>query len=156
MIRKTFYHLSRRSKTTTKIACLLESTILHGGVKVVFRQAEALEARGYNVTVICNEHYPEWLKPGIGFVRQDPFDKNISRRYDYVITTGVRLMAFHYNHQNRAKLMHLCQGYEGIYEAAKLFIDEIEDAYRLEIHRITISKQLSQFLKQKFLSKNVF
>ena len=153
-ISNIFYHF-KRSPEKPKIAYLLESTKLYGGVKVVFMQAKALKVRGYDTTVISDEQYPDWLEAGIGFVRQDPFNKNISNEYDYIITAGVRLTAFHYNHQSRAKLLHLCQGYEGSFKEAEPFLREIEAAYQLDVPRIVISEQLGNLLKQKFNMKNV-
>ena len=105
-------------KSPLRIAYLLESTDLWGGVKVVFRHVESLQKLGYRAVVICQQPYPTWLKPGIGFVQQDPFDKDIGSNYDLVITTGFKLTPFHYQHQSSAKLIHLCQGFEGEFKEA--------------------------------------
>lgn len=143
-------------KPKIKVAFLLESTDLWGGVKVVFRQAEALNKIGYKAVVICGQAYPEWLNSTIGFAQQDPFDKNIGRDYDILITTGFLLTPFHYKHQSLAKVIHLCQGYEGDFKEAEPIIDKIEAAYNLPIPRLVITKKLQNLFFQRFNNQQVF
>ncbi len=144
-------------KPKIKVAYLLESTDLWGGVKVVFRQVEALNKTGkYKAVVICGQAYPTWLNPGIAFIQQDPFDKNIGQGFDFLITTGFRLTPFHYKHQSHAQMIHLCQGYEGELKEAAPILEEIEDAYRIPIPRFVITEKLKNLLKQKFNSEHVF
>ena len=44
-----------------RIAYLLQSTELCGGVKVALAQAEALGRRGHRVTVVSPDARPEWF-----------------------------------------------------------------------------------------------
>lgn len=139
-----------------RIAYLIESTKLWGGIKVVFMQALYLSLRGIDVVIICNEPYPEWMLSKLKYLQKNPFDENISNEYDLIITAGFHITSFHSNIKNQSKQIHLCQGYEGALKEAIPFLDEIETVYKKDIPKIVISETLSDFLKQKFNIHNIF
>ena len=132
-----------------KICYLLESTCLCGGVKVVFRQAEALTKMGHTVTVISDEPYPEWFEGNVSFLRQSPNSPGIGELFDFLILTTPLLVLFHYAHNYPNKLFHLVQGYEGDIPEVSHLIDKIEEAYKLPLVKITVSERLRVKLEEK-------
>ncbi len=141
-----------------KIAYLLESTGLCGGVKVVFRQAEALMKRGHPVTIVSGEDYPDWFEGNVAFEKHDPFDPSVADPFDWIIGTTPRLILHHYRHKkNGMKLLHLIQGYEPDLEECRPFKHIIDEAYSLPVPRITVSVSMAETLggrypDQRFIS----
>lgn len=140
-----------------KVAYLLESTVLCGGVKVVFRQAEALLKRHHHVVVICPEERPPWFDGHVLYERNDPLDRNLLKGYDRIIATTPRLIWSLYRHPEvRKKLWHLVQGYEGDCQETQGFKVLIEDAYSLPVRKITVSKCLADRLGRTFPGRLFF
>jgi len=141
-----------------KIAYLLESTGLCGGVKVVFRQAEALMKRGHSVTIVSGEDYPDWFEGKVAFEKHDPFDPSVADPFEWIIGTTPRLILHHYRYKkNGMKLLHLIQGYEPDLKECQPFKNIIDDAYSLPVPRITVSVSLAEtfgrrYPDQRFLS----
>ena len=139
-----------------KIAYLLETTDLCGGVKVVFRQAEALIRRGVEATVISSDSYPAWFDGHIPFIQADPFAINNLKRYDHIIATTYRLVtAISQDRHLRTRLLHLVQGYEGDLAELQPALERIQRAYALHVPKLTISEYLAQRLKTFFPDNSV-
>ena len=140
------------------IAYLLESTGLCGGVKVVFRQAEALMKRGHFVTIVSGEDYPDWFEGKVAFEKRDPFDSSVADSFEWIIGTTPRLVLHHYrNKKTGMKLLHLIQGYEPDLEECRPFKNIINDAYSLPVLRITVSLSMAEtfggrYPDQRFIS----
>ena len=134
-----------------KIAYLLESTCLCGGVKVVLRQAKALEERGHEVTVLSPESYPSWFKGKVGFQQTRLTDKSEFSVYDHIIVTTPFLVNSLYSYTDlQSRLWHLCQGYEGDCREGQPHISLIKAAYRLHVPKLTVSQCLSDRLYALF------
>ncbi len=150
-----------------KIAYLLESTGLCGGVKVVFNHVDALIKRGHEAFVLSQDKYPEWLDKKIPFKRikriknSGRFDIEDLKEFDILIGTSPLHLVQIYNDFKsyclENKIFHFVQGYEGDYKEGQLFKDLIKRAYSLPVPKITISDNLSERLvhyypDQKFIS----
>lgn len=135
----------------SKILYLLESTGLCGGVKVVFRQAEALMKRGHSVTIVSGEGYPEWFEGEVVFEKHDPFDPSVTESFEWVVGTTPRLMLHHYRQmKSRTKLLHLIQGYEPDLEECRPFKTIIDAAYALPVLRITVSAPMAEIFSKRY------
>ncbi|WP_291322884.1 glycosyltransferase family 4 protein [Desulfonatronospira sp.] len=137
------------------IAFLLESTVLCGGVKVVFNLAAALSERGHLVRIISNEPFPDWSVNRLNFSANDPFDKSASAGFDLAVATTYRLAQAHFKDTGPGKLLHLVQGFEGDYQECRAFLGDINRAYQLQIPKITISRDLAQRLSGRY-PENIF
>jgi len=133
-----------------KIAYLLESTGLCGGVKVVFNQAAALRVRGHRVIVLAKQPYPDWLQKNVPFREVSGatgFGLQELEPYQIIVATSPMhlLQAYQALKAARAenRLVHFIQGYEGDYREAESFMDHINRAYTLPVPKITISADLS-------------
>ncbi|MBC8176319.1 MAG: glycosyltransferase family 4 protein [Deltaproteobacteria bacterium] len=156
-----------------KIAYVLESSALFGGVKVVLRQAEALLKRGHHSVVISLEKYPSWFDGHILFKEEDPLYRKVVKKLDQTIgtfprltlplylkllksfeqifVTSPRLLLILYDCPDvRNKLWHLTQGYEGDCLEAIPHMLLLEKAYSLPVPKITISENLADRLTLMF------
>lgn len=132
-----------------KIAYLLESTELFGGVKVVLQQAEALARRGHRVTVVSPEPAPEWFR-----LARARFERSSYRESRALAEADVRVASFYRTvplalDGARGPVFHLSQGYEGEiahYREAGLS-EEIDRVYRLPTRKLAVSSTLARRLE---------
>ncbi|MBI9089872.1 MAG: glycosyltransferase family 4 protein [Desulfobacterium sp.] len=134
-----------------KIIYLLDSTMLCGGVKVVFCQARALAALGHETVVICQDGFPDWFDGRVGFIQGNIFDMEILGRFDRVVATSpLHLLALYDQPGIREKIWHLVQGYEGGLDEVAHLKEQIVAGYQLPVPKITVSEQLCNRLKTLF------
>ncbi|MEO8430522.1 MAG: glycosyltransferase family 4 protein [Acidobacteriota bacterium] len=126
-----------------RIAYLLESTDLFGGVQIVLRQAEALARRGHRVAVVSPQPAPRWFP-----LLRARFERSSFRDSRELADADVRVATFWKTvppalESARGPVFHLCQGYEGeigFYEAHR---SEIEAIYRAPTRKLAISAALA-------------
>lgn len=133
-----------------RIAFLLESTVLCGGVKVVLNLAQAMQAKGYEVAVISDEGYPDWFLGHLNFLSHNPFAQDAVQSFDYVVATSFRLVNTHARHMQLGQLVHLVQGYEGGLSECEHMLEQIHQAYTLLVPKLTISESLTRRLASLF------
>ncbi len=132
-----------------RIAYLLESTELSGGVKVVLQQAEALARRGHRVTVVSPQSSPRWFP----LVRAR-FERSGFAEAGELAAADVRVATFWTTvpaalRDARGPVFHLCQGYEGQFDFYRGQWPEIEAAYRLPTRKLAISGTLRALLERR-------
>ncbi len=132
------------------IAFLLESTVLCGGVKVVFNLASALAAKGCQVYVLSSDTAASWFRGQLNFIVQNPFDADIVNRFELVVATTYRLAWTHAKYIEAGRLWHLVQGFEGDYFECGHLLEDIDQAYLLQIPKITISRDLARRLAARY------
>lgn len=143
-----------------KIAYLLESTGLCGGVKVVFNQAAALMEKGHHVVVFSKEAYPVWFNKQVSFrkisEKAHVFPENFTA-FDVIMATSPAQVISLYNafgginaNASAPKLVHFVQGYEGDYREAEPYLDMIASAYTMDVPKITVSENLSKRLMRRY------
>lgn len=135
--------------TPLRIAYLLESTGLWGGVKVVLLQAEALASRGHRVTVVSPEAEASWLP-----LRRARFERSAFSDSRALAEADVRVATFYTTVrpalEGRAEaVFHLCQGYEGeiTYYAGRAA--DIEMVYRLPTRKLAVAGALAARLEAR-------
>jgi glycosyltransferase involved in cell wall biosynthesis len=132
-----------------RIAYLLESTALSGGVKVVLLQAEALARRGHRVAVVSPEPAPDWFP-----LMQAHFERSSFSDSAQLAAADVRVATFWRTVASalegaRGPVFHLCQGYEGQFSFYRDLWPEIEAAYRLPARKLAISRTLAGTLEAR-------
>ena len=131
----------------TRIAYLLESTDLFGGVKVVLQQAEALARRGHHVAVVSPQPAPRWFSLVRAHFECSSFGQSRElaaadvRVATFFRTVGAALEGA------RGPVFHLCQGYEGEIALYRDRIPEIEEIYRLPTIKLAVSATLAARLE---------
>ena len=131
-----------------RIAYLLESTELCGGVKVALAQAEALARRGHRVTVVSPAGRPDWFPLSSARFERAEFARSAALsdadvRVATFWTTAAPALA-----GARGAVFHLCQGYEGEFEFYRDAWPDIEAAYRLPTRKLAVSAPLAQRLEE--------
>ena len=129
-----------------RIAYLLESTELCGGVKVVLVQAEALARRGHRVTVVSPDAVPAWFPMSRARFERAPFPASAE-----LAAAEIRVATFWKTVPAaiagaRGPVFHLCQGFEGEFDFYRNLWPEIEAAYRLPTRKLAIAPSLKELL----------
>ena len=130
-----------------RIAYLLESTALSGGVKVVALQAEALARRGHRVAVVSPEAAPSWFALGRAHVELSAF-----RDSRELAQAEVRIATFWTTVEPAlagasGPVFHLCQGYEGDFTFYADRRSAIEEAYARPTRKLAVSEALAERLR---------
>lgn len=132
-----------------RIAYLLESTELSGGVKVVLLQAEALARRGHRVAIVSPDARPEWFP-----LSRAHFERSAFRDSAELPRAEIRVATFWTTvvpalEGASGPVFHLCQGYEGDFSFYAASRREIEEAYRAPAVKLTVSKTLARVLEER-------
>ncbi|HTY43110.1 MAG TPA: glycosyltransferase family 4 protein [Thermoanaerobaculia bacterium] len=130
-----------------RIAYLLESTELCGGVKVALVQAEALARRGHRVTVVSPDRKPAWFS-----LQRARFESSAFAASGELASAEVRVATFWKTApaavaNASGPVFHLCQGYEGEFEFYREEWPQIEAAYRLPTRKLAVSPALRELLE---------
>jgi len=134
------------------ICYLAEGTPLVGGVKVIFEQAEALQERGHQVTVITKGERPTWYDVRVPFKQVREFSPSVIPDCDFLIGT-FWLTVPPAVQSGKGRPVHLCQGYEGNYPDYAALHGEIEAVYRLPTLTLTVHEPLTQLIWKRFAKK---
>jgi len=126
-----------------RIAYLLESTELSGGVKVVLQQAEALARRGHRVAIVSPAPAPPWFP-----LSRARFERASFRESQELAQADVRVATFWTTvapalDAPGGQVFHLCQGYEGGFHFYADRREEIETAYRAPARKLAVSRALA-------------
>jgi len=132
-----------------RIAYLLESTELCGGVKVVLGQAEALARRGHRVTVVSPDEPPAWHPLRGARFERSAFDHSAALAEAEVRVATFWTTAAPAIDGARGPVFHLCQGFEGEFEFYRDAWPSIEAAYRLPTRKLAVSAPLKGRLEER-------
>jgi glycosyltransferase involved in cell wall biosynthesis len=130
-----------------RIAYLLEDTGLAGGIRVAVAQGDALVARGHEVTLITKGEPLAWRHSNARWLFFDSFDAVDPSPFEFVIGTFWKTIPFVHEIAGR-RAIHLCQGYEGSFNAYQALKPQIDAAYSLPIPKITVSPHLVQICRR--------
>lgn len=130
-----------------RIAYFLEDTDLAGGIRVAVAQADALTARGHDVTIVTKGGRLLWRTSVARWEYVTTFENVHTRRFDFVIGTFWKTLPIVHRLAG-PRGIHLCQGYEGSFTAYQHLKSEIDAAYRLPLAKITVSPHLVQICRQ--------
>ncbi len=124
-----------------RIAYLLADTDLSGGIRVIAAQADALVARGHEVTLVTTGAPLTWRRSRARWLYVGGWPEVEASGYDFVVGTFWTTVRAAYDlAPDRA--IHLSQGYEGSFTAYAGVKEEIDAVYRLPIPKLTVSAPL--------------
>jgi hypothetical protein len=130
-----------------RIAYLMEDTALSGGVRVQLAQADALLARGHHVRIVTTGLPLTWRSSRAEWVYVDDLNTYDARDDDFVIATFWTTLSNAWAIAP-AKALHLCQGYEGAFNAYQPIRAQIDVAYRLPIPKLVVARSLIPVCRQ--------
>lgn len=130
-----------------RIAYLLESTELSGGVKVVLTQAEALTRLGHRVALVSPDASPSWSP-----LTRAHFERSSFRESRELSAADVRVATFWTTvapalEGAAGPVFHLSQGYEGSFSFYADRRESIEAAYRAPTRKLAVSRSLAERLE---------
>lgn len=128
-----------------RIAYLIEDTDLSGGVRIVLAQADALIARGHEVSIVTKGSPLTWRSSRADWEYVDDFRNAPLAELDFVIATFWTTVAPAYENAG-ARTIHLCQGLESTFTAYQDERAAIEAVYSLPIPKIVVSEHLVPWL----------
>lgn len=133
------------------ICYLLESTELCGGVRVVFDQAKALQARGHQVIVRAKHGDHRWCGSEIivDYVTDLGQQFPVGSSPDVIVATFWTTVLPALSLDCKA-VFHLCQGYEADFIEYSALRQDIEAVYRLPLPKLTIGSWLVQRLQNRY------
>ncbi|HUO85612.1 MAG TPA: glycosyltransferase family 4 protein [Thermoanaerobaculia bacterium] len=128
-----------------RLLYLLEDTSLSGGTRVVLAQADALIARGHQVTLATRGAPLHWRHSSADWIYAGDLTEIDAGTFDLVIGTFWTTL-FPAWKLAGPRAVHLCQGYEGLFTAYQDVRDEIDAAYRLPIPKLVVSPSLVEVI----------
>ena len=126
---------------------LLDEALPSDDVHTLLAQADALIARSHRVRIVTNGLPVTSRSSRAEWFYTDDFNTYDARDDDFVIATDwttlvpARAIA-------AAKALHLCQSYEGAFEASASRRAEIDAAYRLPVPKLVVTRSLIPICKQ--------
>lgn len=130
-----------------RLAYLIEDTDLSGGVRVVLGQADALVARGHDVTIVTKGLPVTWRRSRAEWIYVDDFSQFDARDFDFVIATFWTTVEAARNAAGD-RAIHLCQGYEGSFAQYAPIKPQIDAAYALPVPKLVVTPYLVDICKQ--------
>lgn len=133
-----------------KIAYVLESLELSGGVRVVVQHAEGLRARGHDVTLVTRDARHDWLEIGVPILEVPVFDRATLPEADVHVATWFPTVAPVVRARRARRIFHFCQGYEAPHPHTLHRLDEIDEAYRQRVPKLLVSSHLESILAPRY------
>ncbi|MBL9077379.1 MAG: glycosyltransferase [Planctomycetes bacterium] len=136
-----------------RITWLLENTEqIWGGVKVALEDANRLQRRGHQVTVLSRSGPPRWMRIECAFRQVQDFRSEHLPDADVTIATFWTTLPWAASAgAGKGVPVHFCQGYEGDAPEHGALRERIEAAYRLPgVQHVTIAPHLTRLLQQRF------
>ena len=130
-----------------RIAYLVDSNALSGGLRVIFQQAEELAKRGYQVSLVCPDPKPKWCS-----FHSVPWEEASFQLSEALRNSDIRIATFWTTVSSaienyRGLVLHLCQGYEGDFSFYGSIRNEIESAYAKPTHKLAVSPHIASRLQ---------
>jgi glycosyltransferase involved in cell wall biosynthesis len=127
---------------------LLAGTDLSGGVRVVLAQADALVARGHRVSIATGGEPVHWRHSHAHWLYLRDFSElESAEAFDFVIGTFWTTVPVAYSLAG-PRAVHLCQGYEGSFEAYLDRKSEIDAVYALPVPKMVVTRYLEPVVRQ--------
>jgi len=133
-----------------RIAYVLESLELSGGVKVIVEHAEGLRARGHDVMLVTRDGRHGWLPVGVPVLEVPVFDATTLPEADVHVATWFPTVAPTVLARRAPKVFHFCQGYEAPHPHTFHRLDEIDEAYRQPVPKLLVSAHLEPILATRY------
>ena len=130
-----------------RIAYLVASNTLSGGLRVICQQAEALSKRGYPVSLVCPDPKPKWCA-----VHSVRWEESSFQSSEVLENSDLRIATFWTTvspatDNYEGPVLHLCQGYEGDFSFYRSIRKEIESAYAKSTHKLAVSPHIARRLQ---------
>ena len=124
-----------------RIVYLIEDTAIAGGIRVAAAHADALTARGHEVTLATKGGPLTWRSTRARWQHVASFSEIDGAAFDFVVGTFWTTLQDAYRIGGE-RAVHFCQGYEGSFTGYREQKPAIDAAYSLPLPKITVSPHL--------------
>jgi glycosyltransferase involved in cell wall biosynthesis len=125
-----------------RIAYLLAGTEIAGGTRVAVAHADALTARGIDVTLVTTGGPLTWRRSHAKWMHVASFEDVDASQFDFIVGTFWTTLADAYRLGGTQRGVHFCQGYEGSFTGYQHLKPQIDAAYALPLPKLTVSPHL--------------
>ena len=130
-----------------RIAYLVASNTLSGGLRVICQQAEGLAKMGHLVSLVCPDRQPDWCHLHAARWEASPFHSSKALQTAEIrVATFWDTVSFAVQNYGGA-VFHLCQGYEADFSFYQPIKSEIESAYAKPTHKLAVSSHIAARLQ---------
>jgi glycosyltransferase involved in cell wall biosynthesis len=133
-----------------KVAYVVESLELSGGVKVIVEHAAGLAARGHDVVVVTRDGRHGWLDVPVPVIEVSAFDATTLPEADVHVATWFPTVVPTVRAGRAPRIFHFCQGYEAPHPHTFHRLAEIDEAYRQPIPKLLVSAHLESILAPRY------
>lgn len=135
-----------------KIVYVSTSLGIAGGVRVVVAHAEALAARGHEVSILTEPEESDhaWLPIGVPVRVVERIDATTLPEADVHVATWFATVRPVLEARRARRCFHFSQGYEALYDNVAHQRAAIDAAYALPVPKILISRHLETLLAERF------
>lgn len=134
------------------ILFVLPASSLHGGIRVVYEIAEGLADRGYATAVASPDPAPAWHDVAVPYHQVNVHDPAALPKADIAVGTFWTTVRPAYE-ASGGRAIHFCQGFEGVHREYADLLPSIDEAYRLPIPKILVSRHLIPVLEERYGSR---
>ena len=138
-----------------KITYVTYDTELWGGIYVVFQHIQLLAEAGHDAFLTTPAAGPDWYPLTVPIHRISHVAADLIPESDILVATSWNTVEAVAN-SKKGMPVHLCQGYEGDYKELRPHKAAIEAAYSCDIPKLTVSRHLQTFLKDRFHSETYY
>lgn len=124
--------------------------VLSGGVRVVVELAEGLAARGHEVRIVTKDAGDGWIATTLPVLVVPEFSGENLPAGDVGIATWFPTVLPVLRAGRHRRVLHFCQGYEGLQSFLAHRLDEIEAAYAAPVAKLAVSPHLVELLAPRF------
>lgn len=133
-----------------RVDWIVEAMTLSGGVRVVVELAEGLAARGHEVRIVTKDAGDGWIVPSVPVLVVPAFTRESLPEGDVAVATWFPTVVPALRAGRHRRVLHFCQGYEGLHSFLAHRLGEIEEAYAAPVARLAVSPHLVELLEPRF------
>ncbi|MGZ5428385.1 MAG: glycosyltransferase family 4 protein [Thermoanaerobaculia bacterium] len=133
-----------------RIVYVLESLEMSGGVKVIVEHAEGLAGRGHDVALVTKDARHDWIPIRVSVIEVPCFNATTLPEAEVHVATWFSTVVPTVHARRAPRIFHFSQGYEALYPNVFHRQDEIEEAYRVPVPKLLISRHLKDLFEGRF------
>lgn len=133
-----------------RIAYVLETIDVAGGVKVVVEHAAELAARGHEVLLVARSWNRGWIEVEVPVLLVPELTREHLPEADVFVATWFATVRPALESGRARRVVHFSQGYEAAYPHLAHLAPQVEEAYAAPVPKLVISPHVLAWLEGRF------
>jgi glycosyltransferase involved in cell wall biosynthesis len=133
-----------------RIAYVLESLEMSGGVKIIVEHAEGLASRGHDVALVTKDGRHGWIPIRVPILEVPCFDATALPEAEVHVATWFPTVVPTVRARRASRVFHFSQGYEAPHPHTRHRLAEIEEAYLQNVPKLLVSAHLLPILEGRY------